>query len=221
MDAHAVTQRFCGHFFHPFDVHNDCLPPVEHCPRDVDELSLDVWRLYLFRSLCDDGEKLFDLVLIHRLDINVVRCPEGWVRYDPPGDLGCSLCDPLLDSDCREAEDVLPIGFVLRVADVVNLWFNRAVISAGVFGGRSQRREHVNLLDVDCRLVVIERVADVLRQSIHSLHGVFEQLPFEGALNFCDERIRVVVGIAADSFLVKADLQHIHQDSGFCLRVDA
>ena len=157
VDAHAVTQRFCGHFFHPFDGHNDCLPPVEHCPRDVDELSLDVWRLWSFRSLCDDGEKLLDLVMIHRLEIYVVRCPEGWVRYVPPNDLGYPLCDPLLDSDCCKAEEVLPISFVLRV-DVVNLWFSGAVVGAGVFGGRSQRREHVTLLDVDCRLVVIESV---------------------------------------------------------------
>ena len=62
-----------------------------------------------------------DLVLIHRLEINVVRCLEDWVRYVPPDDLGYSLRDPLLDADFREAEDVLPIGFVLRVAVVVNL----------------------------------------------------------------------------------------------------
>ena len=162
-----------------------------------------------------------DLVLIHRLEINVVRGPEDWVRYVPPDDLGYSLRDPLLKANCREAEDVLPISFLLRVAIVVNIWINGAFVGAGVFGGRSQRRKHVTLLYVDCRLVVIECVADVARQYLHSVRKVFKQLPFEGALNLCDERIRVVVGIAFNFVIVKTDLQHLHLDPGSCLRADA
>ena len=56
--------------------------------------------------------------LIHRLEITVFRHPEYGVCDVPPGDIGNPLRDPLLDADCREAEDVPPIGFVLRVAVV-------------------------------------------------------------------------------------------------------
>ena len=42
-------------------------------------------------------------------------------------------------ADFCEMEDVLPIGYVLRVAVIVNLWFDGAVVGAGAFGGRSQR----------------------------------------------------------------------------------
>ena len=91
---------------------------------------------------------MVDMVLIHRLEITVVCCSEDGVRDVPPDYLGDPLRDSLLDSDCREAEDVLLIGFVLRVAVVINLWFDGAVVGAGAFGGRSRRREHVSLLDV-------------------------------------------------------------------------
>ena len=73
--------------------------------------------------------------MIHRLEIAVVRCPEDWFRYVLPDYLGYSLRDPLFDSDCRKAEDVLTICFVLRVAIGVDLWFNGAVFDAGLFCG--------------------------------------------------------------------------------------
>ena len=79
---------------------------------------------------------MVDMVLIHRLEIAVVRRLEDGVRDVPPNDLGYPLCDPLLDVDCREAEDVLSIGFVLSVAIVIDLWFDGAFVGAGVFGGR-------------------------------------------------------------------------------------
>ena len=89
-----------------------------------------------------------DLVLIHQLKISVVCCSVDGVRDAPPDYLGDTLRDPLLDADCREAEDVLLIGFVLRVAFVVDLGFDGAVVGADAFGGRSRRCEHVFLLDV-------------------------------------------------------------------------
>ena len=74
---------------------------------------------------------------------------EDGVCDAPPENLGNPLRNPLLDADYHEAEDVLPIRFVLRVAVVSDLWFNGAVVGAGAFGGRSRRREHISLLDVD------------------------------------------------------------------------
>ena len=107
--AHVVTQLFFGHCRHLFNVCHECLPPVEIFPRNVDKLSSDVRRLRSFRSLCDGGEKLVDLVLIHQLKIAVVCRPEDWICYVPSGDFGYSLCNPLLDSNGRKAEDVLTI----------------------------------------------------------------------------------------------------------------
>ena len=40
----------------------------------------------------------------------------------------------LFDSNFREAEDVLPIRYVLRVATVVDLQFGGAVVCADAFG---------------------------------------------------------------------------------------
>ena len=162
-----------------------------------------------------------DPVMIHRLEISVVRRPEDWVDYVSPDDLGYSLRYPLLDTYCREAEDVLPIGFVLRVAIVVNLWLDSAVVGADPFGGRSGRRKHVSLLDVDGRLVVFERVVEVARQSLHSVGGVFEQLPLKDALHLYDECICVVVGVGSGFVFVEEDILHLHQDLGSCLRADA
>ena len=147
-----------------------------------------------------------DMELIHRLEIDVVRRPDDGVCYVPPDDLGNSLHDPLLDTDCRKAEDVLPIGFVLRVAVVFYLWFGGAIVGVGAFGGHSQRHKHISLIGVDGRLVVVERVADVARQSLHSVSRVFVQLSFEDALDLCEERIRIVLCVVADLVLVEADL---------------
>ena len=90
-----------------------------------------------------------DLDLIYQLEIAVVRHSEDGVCDAPPDNLGNILRNPLLDADYLEAEDVLPIGFVLRIAVVSDLWFDGAVVGAGTFGGRSRRRNHVSLLDVD------------------------------------------------------------------------
>ena len=108
-----------------------------------------------------------DLELIHRLEIAVVRRLEDGFCDVPPDDIGNTLRDRLLDDNYREEEEILQIGFVLRVVVVTDLWFDGAVVSAGAFGGRSRRRENVSLLDVDGQLVVIERVADVTHQSLH------------------------------------------------------
>ena len=112
---------------------------------------------------------MVDLKLIHRLEITVVHRFEDRVCNVPTDDLGDPLRDPLLDADCRKAGDVLSICFVLRVAVVHDLCFDGAVVGAGPFLGRSRHREHVSILDVDIRLVVVERVADVARQSLHSI----------------------------------------------------
>ena len=102
---------------------------------------------------------MVDLELIHQLEIAVVRCSEDRVCDVPPDNIGNPLRNPLIQSDRREAEDVLPIGFVLRVDVVINIWFDGAVVGAGAFGGRSGRCKHVSLLDVDSGLVFIERVS--------------------------------------------------------------
>ena len=78
-----------------------------------------------------------DLILIHRFEVAVVRRPEDGVCDVPPDDLGNTLCNPLLDADCREAEEVLLIGFVLHVNVVRNLWLDSAVVGAGALGNRS------------------------------------------------------------------------------------
>ena len=89
-----------------------------------------------------------DLVLINLFEIAVVRRSEDWVHDVPPNDLGYSLSNPLLDADCRKAEEVLPIGFFLRISVVIDLWFNDTVVGASAFSGRSRCCEHVSLLDV-------------------------------------------------------------------------
>ena len=80
---------------------------------------------------------MVDLELIHRLEITVVCSPWDRVCDVPPKNLGDPLCDTLLDSDCREAGEVLLIGFVLCVAVVCDLWIDGAAVGAGAFGGRS------------------------------------------------------------------------------------
>ena len=149
--------------------------------------------------------------LIHQLEIAAVRHLEDGVHDVPPSNLGNLLQNPLLDADCRRVEKVFPIVFVLRVAVVRDLWFEGAVVGAGAFSGCSRRHEHVSLLDVDGRLVVIERVADVDSQSLHSISGVFVQLSLEDALDLCEEHIHIVVCVAANLVLVEADLRHLRQ----------
>ena len=116
---------------------------------------------------------MVDLKLVHQLEIAVVRRLEDGVYGVPPDDLVNPLRDPLLDADCCEAEDVLPIGFVLRVAVVCDLWLNGAVFVASALIGRSRRFEHVSLLDMNGLLLFVERVADVSCKSLHSVGGVF------------------------------------------------
>ena len=135
--------------------------------------------------------------MIHQLKIAVVRRPEDWICYVPPDDLGCSLHNPLFDSDGHEAEDILTICFVLRVGICVDFWFEGAVFGAGLFGGCSRLCENVLFPDVDCQLLVIERVSNGARQSLYSVGGVFEQLSLEDALDLGDELVHVVVGVAA------------------------
>ena len=63
---------------------------------------------------------MVDLKLIQQLEISVVRRPENGVCDVRPNNLGNPLRNPLrnplLDVNFREAEDVLPIGFVLDLA---------------------------------------------------------------------------------------------------------
>ena len=99
MHAHSITQRIVGHCSYLFDVSYDCLPPVQNCFRVVKKLSSYVRQLRSFHSLCHDGEKFVDLVLIHRLETAVVGCTEDCTCYVPHDDLGYSLRDPLFDSD--------------------------------------------------------------------------------------------------------------------------
>ena len=91
----------------------------------------------------------------------------------------------------------------------------------GPFGGRSRHREHVSLFDVHSGFGVVYRVTNVACQSLHSIGGVFEQQPLEDALDLCDERICVLVGVDADLVLVEADLRHLRQDPGSFPCVDA
>ena len=110
--------------------------------------------------------------------------------------------DPLFDSDCREAEDVLMICFVLRIAICVDIWFDDAVFNASSFLGCSRQCGHVSFPYVDCRLVVIECVSDGDCQSLHSVGGVFEQLLLEDTLDLGDERFCVVLAVSAGFNLV-------------------
>ena len=89
-----------------------------------------------------------------------------------------------------------------------------------ILGGRSWCREHVSLLGFDGRFVPIERVADVARESLHSVGWVFEYLPFEYLFDLRQQRICIVVRVAADFVLVEADLQHFRQHPGPGLRAD-
>ena len=73
---------------------------------------------------------MVDFELIHRLEILVVRHLEDGVCDVLPDNIGNPLCKPLLDANFRNAEDVIPISFVLRIAVVRNLWFDSAVVSA-------------------------------------------------------------------------------------------
>ena len=40
-------------------------------------------------------------------------------------------------------------------------------------------------------------------------------------LDFCDEHVRVIVGVAANFVLVEVDLRNLRQDPSSCLHVDA
>ena len=53
---------------------------------------------------------------------------------------------------------------------------------------------------------MVERVSDGALQSLHSVGGVFEKFLLEDALDLCDDRIYVVVGVSADLVLVEADI---------------
>ena len=46
-------------------------------------------------------------------------------------------------------------------------------------------------------------------------------MPLEDALDLCNERVRVVVGVAANFVLVEAGLQHLRQEPVSCLHADA
>ena len=50
---HSVPLKFCSKCCHALDVGHGCLPPIENCPRDVDELLPDVCGLWYLRLLCD------------------------------------------------------------------------------------------------------------------------------------------------------------------------
>ena len=78
-----------------------------------------------------------DLVLIHRLEIAVVCCSNDGVRDVSPDYLSDTFRNLLLEADFRKEEDVLPISFVLRVAIVVDIWFDGAIIGADAFGSCS------------------------------------------------------------------------------------
>ena len=97
----------------------------------------DACGLGYITPLFDGGEEFVDIILFYQLEVAVVRRPEDGVYDVPPNDIGDLLCNTLLDANCREAEDILPIGLVLRVAVVCNLWIDGAFVGAGALGGRS------------------------------------------------------------------------------------
>ena len=80
---------------------------------------------------------MVELLLVHQFEVAVVCRPEDGVCDVLPENLGDPLCDPLLDLDCIEAEDVIPVGFSLPVDVDRNLWLDVAVFGAGALGSRS------------------------------------------------------------------------------------
>ena len=78
-----------------------------------------------------------DPVLIHRFEVSVICRPYYGVcdvLYDYLGD---PLCDPFLDANFCEEEDILLIVSVLGVTIVCDLWLDGAVVGADKIGGRS------------------------------------------------------------------------------------
>ena len=65
-----------------------------------------------------------NLVLVNIFKVAVVCCQQFGVGDVFANDLGDYLCDPYLEFNCYEAEDVLSVGFVLGVAIGCNFWFN-------------------------------------------------------------------------------------------------
>ena len=78
-----------------------------------------------------------NLVLVNRFEVSIVRRPQNGVGYVFTDNLGDTLCDPFLGTNLCEAEDDLPVGFVLCVAVGCDFWFNSAGIVADEIGGRS------------------------------------------------------------------------------------
>ena len=77
------------------------------------------------------------LVLVNTFEVSVVLRPQNGVGYVFSKNLGDPLCNPFLDADFCEAEDVMSVGFLLGVAVGCDLRLDGAGIGADEIGGRS------------------------------------------------------------------------------------
>ena len=78
-----------------------------------------------------------DLLLVHRFEIAVVCRPQDGV-YDILSDnLGDPFCDPSIDADCFELEDIMSVSFVMGIVAVCDFWIDGAVIGADDIDSRS------------------------------------------------------------------------------------
>ena len=134
---HSVPLQFCSKRCHALDVSDNCVPPIENYPCDVDKLPPDVRGLWYSLPLCDNCEELMNTVLVNRFEVAVVLFPQDGVGYVFSDNLGDPLCDPFLDADCCEAKDVLSVVFFLGVTVFCDLRIDSAVIGADEIGGRS------------------------------------------------------------------------------------
>ena len=78
-----------------------------------------------------------DLVLVNIFEVAIVRCPQDGVGDIFSDNLGDPFCNPLLDNDCCEAENVLSVSFVLGVTVVCNLRLDGAIVGADDIGSCS------------------------------------------------------------------------------------
>ena len=78
-----------------------------------------------------------DMVLVKIFEVAAMRRPQDEVGHVFSNNLGDYLCNPFLDSDCCEEEDVLSVGLVLCVDVVCDFRAEGSIVSADKIGGRS------------------------------------------------------------------------------------
>ena len=73
--------------------------------------------------------------------------------------------------------------------------------------------EDVLAFDADGGFVLRQCVFGCAEEALHAVHGIFKQLFGQDTFDLCDERVDIVVGVAADFIFVYADCCKCRQHS--------